>query len=51
MSYSKESFIQLQESEYYESEAYQLKQHLTMPAATKQQAPKPKQHGTTKIQN
>jgi hypothetical protein len=41
MSSTKEAFIQLQESEYISSEAFQIKKHLTMPAATKQQAPKP----------
>ena len=42
MSATKDHFIQFQEADYYESEAFQLKQHLTMPAAkNKQQAPKP----------
>ncbi|MBB6109760.1 hypothetical protein SAMN05421821_105178 [Mucilaginibacter lappiensis] len=51
MSYSKDAFIQFQEAEYYQSEAFQIKQHLLMPAVKNQQATKPKSHATTKVQN
>lgn len=37
---SKDAFIQSQEAEYYQSEAYQLKQHLTIPAANIKQQDK-----------
>ncbi|WPU91844.1 hypothetical protein SNE25_21230 [Mucilaginibacter sabulilitoris] len=49
---SKEMFTDFQEADYYASEVYQLKKHLTMPAAPiKQQVAKPKGNGNTKVQN
>ena len=45
MGASSELFLQMRESEYQESEEYQLKKHLTLPAGNNQQVTKPKSNG------